>query len=337
MGRKDEAKRLMEEAGVPVVPGFHENEADPARLREPARSVGFPLLLKPVAGGGGKGMRRVDDEASLDEALAGARREARQAFGDDRVLLERFVEHGRHIEIQVFTDTRGGAIHLFERDCSIQRRHQKVLEESPAPGLPPPMRRAMGDAAVAAAKAIGYVGAGTVEFLADASGELRPDAFWFLEMNTRLQVEHPVTEMITGQDLVAWQLRVAAGEPLPLRQKDLAITGHAIEARLYAEDPSRGFLPSTGRITHLHLPEDGAGTRVDTGVREGDEVSAHYDPLLAKLVVWGRDREEARRRLFEDRRHELRAADLDRAPLRQRREQRLHDRDPAGGVGEGVG
>ena len=297
MGRKAAAKALMERAGVPVVPGYHGEGQDPDWLAAEAGRIGYPVLVKAVAGGGGKGMRRVDDADGFAAALAGAKREAAAAFGDDEVLIERYVNRPRHIEIQVFADRHGNAVHLFERDCSVQRRHQKVLEEAPAPGMPDGMRRAMGEAAVKAAQAIGYVGAGTVEFIADASRGLRADAFFFMEMNTRLQVEHPVTELVTGQDLVEWQLRVAAGEPLPLRQEDLAITGHAVEARVYAENPARNFLPSTGRLLHLRLPEEGPHVRIDAGVRQGDEVSIHYDPMIAKVIAWDHDRTQALRRL----------------------------------------
>jgi 3-methylcrotonyl-CoA carboxylase alpha subunit len=291
MGSKSEARQLMAAAGVPVLPGYDGEDQSDGVLEAEARRLGLPLLVKPTAGGGGKGMRIVRSRGELGEALAAARREALKAFGDPRLLLERFVEKGRHVEIQVFADTHGGALHLFERDCSLQRRHQKVIEEAPAPGLCPATRAAMGEAAVAAARAVGYAGAGTVEFLYDGRD------FYFLEMNTRLQVEHPVTEMITGLDLVEWQLRVADGEPLPLRQDQVAQRGHAVEARLYAEDPQRGFLPSTGRIERLRFPTDRAHVRVDTGVREGDEVSIHYDPMLAKLIAWGTDRLEAIDRL----------------------------------------
>jgi 3-methylcrotonyl-CoA carboxylase alpha subunit len=292
MGSKSAAKRIMEGAGVPLVPGYHGEDQTPDRLAAEAARIGWPVLVKPTAGGGGKGMRAVSDAASFADALAGAKREALASFGDDRVLLERYLARPRHVEIQVFADAKGDVVHLFERDCSIQRRHQKVLEEAPAPGLSAALREEMGRAAVAAAKAIGYVGAGTVEFLLDEDGR-----FYFMEMNTRLQVEHPVTEMITGQDLVEWQLRVAAGEPLPLAQEDLAMSGHAIEARVYAEDPSRDFLPSTGVLTHLRPPAESAHVRIDTGVREGDAVTVHYDPMIAKLVVWDTDRTGAVRRL----------------------------------------
>ena len=291
MGSKSEARQLMAAAGVPVLPGYDGEDQSAPRLEAEARRLGFPLLVKPTAGGGGKGMRVVRSAEELGEALAGARREAEKAFGDSRLLLERFVEKGRHVEIQVFGDAQGHTVHLFERDCSLQRRHQKVIEEAPAPGLDEATRAAMGEAAVAAARAVGYVGAGTVEFLFDGS------QFYFLEMNTRLQVEHPVTEMITGIDLVEWQLRVASGESLPLRQEQLSRRGHAVEARLYAEDPERGFLPSTGRLERLRFPDVQPQVRVDTGVREGDEVSVHYDPMLAKVIAWGTDRLEAIDRL----------------------------------------
>lgn len=298
MGAKDAAKRLMEKANVPVVPGYHGDDQSPDFLAVQAKKIGYPALIKAVAGGGGRGMRRVDNDAEFAAALESAKRESKAAFGDDKVLIERYMAKPRHIEIQVFADTHGNAVHLFERDCSIQRRHQKVIEEAPAPGMPAGMRAKMGAAAVQAAKAIGYVGAGTVEFIADASRGLNEDNFYFIEMNTRLQVEHPVTEMITGQDLVEWQLRVASGETLPLRQDQLAIHGHAMEVRLYAENPSSGFLPSTGRLRHLRLPEDQAGVRIDTGVREGDEVSIFYDPMIAKLITHGVDRDQARKRLY---------------------------------------
>jgi 3-methylcrotonyl-CoA carboxylase alpha subunit len=287
MGSKSEARRLMAAAGVPVLPGYDDEDQSDAALLAAIPRLGFPLLIKPTAGGGGKGMRIVRAAADFAEALAGARREAAKAFGDDRVLLERFVERGRHVEIQVFADAHGHAVHLHERDCSLQRRHQKVIEEAPAPGLTDATRQAMGAAAVAAAQAVAYQGAGTVEFLYDGR------EFYFLEMNTRLQVEHPVTEMITGLDLVEWQLRVASGEPLPLAQAEIPRRGHALEARLYAEDPERGFLPSTGCLTRLRLPATGAGVRVDAGVEEGDTVSVHYDPMIAKLIVWAPDRASA--------------------------------------------
>ncbi|WP_297774778.1 acetyl/propionyl/methylcrotonyl-CoA carboxylase subunit alpha [uncultured Roseovarius sp.] len=293
MGLKDAAKALMEEAGVPVVPGYHGSNQDPEHLAGAADTIGYPVLIKAVAGGGGKGMRLVERPQDFADALESARGEARTAFGNSDVLIEKFVEKPRHIEVQVFGDgTR--AVHLFERDCSLQRRHQKVIEEAPAPGMTPEMRAAMGQAAVRAAEAIGYSGAGTVEFIVDGSDGLRPDRFWFMEMNTRLQVEHPVTEAITGVDLVEWQLRVAAGEALPARQEDLKITGHAFEARLYAEDVPKGFLPATGRLSHLAFP---AGCRADSGVRAGDEISPFYDPMIAKVITHGPTRGVALRRL----------------------------------------
>ena len=293
MGSKSAAKAIMGRAGVPLVPGYHGDDQDPALLASEAARIGFPVLIKATAGGGGKGMKIVRAAAEFDGALASARREAQAGFGDDRVLIEKYLTSPRHIEIQVFGDAHGRAVSLFERDCSVQRRHQKVLEEAPAPGMTTERRRAMGEAAVAAAQAIGYVGAGTVEFIAEQDG-----TFYFMEMNTRLQVEHPVTEMITGLDLVEWQLRVASGEHLPVAQGQLAIRGHAIEARLYAEDPERGFLPSIGRIVHWRMPEPSARVRIDTGFSAGAEVSPHYDPMLAKLVVWGEDREHARTTLL---------------------------------------
>ncbi len=288
MGSKSAAKNIMGAASVPLVPGYHGDAQDPALLAREAEAIGFPVLIKATAGGGGKGMKIVTAAGEFAAALASARREAKASFGDDRVLIERYLTSPRHIEIQVFADTQGNAVYLFERDCSVQRRHQKVLEEAPAPGMTAQRRSAMGDAAVAAAKAIGYVGAGTVEFIAEQDGR-----FYFMEMNTRLQVEHPVTEMITGQDLVEWQLRVAAGEPLPLRQDQLTINGHALEARLYAEDPERGFLPSIGTLSHWRMPAASDRVRVDTGVGAGDDVSPFYDPMLAKLIVWGEDRAAA--------------------------------------------
>ena len=289
MGAKDRAKAIMAEAGVPVVPG---SEAGDVRaLRQAAEGIGFPVLVKPVAGGGGKGMRVVTGADELEDAVAASRREASRAFGDDRVLVEKYLDRPRHLEVQIFADGAGNAIHLFERECSIQRRYQKVIEEAPAPGVDANLRARLGEAAVAAARAVGYVGAGTVEFLSDGAG------FHFLEMNTRLQVEHPVTEMVTGLDLVEWQLRIAAGEPLPLSQEAVALDGHAIEARLYAEDAERDFLPATGRIHRLRLPRDGRHVRIDSGVRAGDEVTVHYDPMIAKLIVWDRDRASAVRRL----------------------------------------
>ncbi|MEM6587944.1 MAG: acetyl/propionyl/methylcrotonyl-CoA carboxylase subunit alpha [Pseudomonadota bacterium] len=293
MGLKDAAKRVMEEAGVPVVPGYHGESQDAGRLAEEAAKIGYPVLIKAVAGGGGKGMRLVEAEGDFTEALEAAQGEARTAFGNDAVLIEKFVGKPRHIEVQVFGDgTR--AVHLFERDCSLQRRHQKVIEEAPAPGMTPVIRDAMGQAAVRAAEAIGYAGAGTVEFIVDSVDGLREDGFFFMEMNTRLQVEHPVTESITGVDLVEWQLLVASGEGLPLPQEELSINGHAFEARLYAEDVPKGFLPATGRIDHLRFP---GGLRADTGVRSGDEISPYYDPMIAKLVSHGPTRGAALRQL----------------------------------------
>jgi len=292
MGLKDKARILMQKADVPVLPGYDGENQDTDHLSGEAARLGFPVLIKPVAGGGGKGMHRVDNSGSFAEKLASAKREAKSSFGDDRVLLEKFLPKARHIEIQIFADTQGNTVHLFERDCSLQRRHQKVIEEAPAPGMTGEMRKRMGKAAVAAAKAVNYVGAGTVEFIADVSHGLHEDRFYFMEMNTRLQVEHPVTEMITGLDLVEWQLRVAAGEPLP--GKELAISGHAIEARLYAEDPARNFQPQTGALTHLEFPE---GIRVDTGVEQGDSITPYYDPMIAKLIAHGETREEARQKL----------------------------------------
>jgi 3-methylcrotonyl-CoA carboxylase alpha subunit len=297
MGLKDAAKTLVEKAGVPVVPGYHGSNQDPAFLKEKAYSIGYPVLIKAVAGGGGKGMKRVDKHADFEEALASAQREAKNAFGDIRVLIEKYVTAPRHVEIQVFGDSHGNVVHLFERDCSSQRRHQKVIEEAPAPGITLEVRAAMGKAAVDAAKAVGYVGAGTVEFIADGSRGLRVDGFYFMEMNTRLQVEHPVTEMITGLDLVELQFRVAAGEALPFAQSDLKINGHAVEARVYAEDPENDFLPSTGKLWVLKLPEDGGSIRVDSGVMEGGSVTPHYDPMIAKVIAHGATRDEALDRL----------------------------------------
>jgi 3-methylcrotonyl-CoA carboxylase alpha subunit len=297
MGLKDEAKRLMAKAGVPVVPGYLGEDQDARALEAQADTIGYPVLIKAVAGGGGKGMRRVDGSAEFAEALEGCRREAKAAFGNDRMLIEKYVTRPRHIEIQVFADAHGSCVHLFERDCSLQRRHQKVIEEAPAPGMPAEMRAQMGAAAVAAARAVGYVGAGTVEFIADASGGLKPDAFYFMEMNTRLQVEHPVTEMITGLDLVELQLRAAAGEPLGFAQDDVVMTGHAVEARLYAEDPASGFLPQSGRLHRLAWPDETEHLRIDTGVEQGAEISPHYDPMIAKLIAWGTSRQAALARL----------------------------------------
>ncbi|MFQ1700531.1 acetyl/propionyl/methylcrotonyl-CoA carboxylase subunit alpha [Loktanella agnita] len=293
MGLKDAAKALMHDAGVPVVPGYHGANQDPDFLAAEAGKIGYPVLIKAVAGGGGKGMRLVEQAKGFAEALGSARAEAQTAFGNADVLIEKYVTSPRHIEVQVFGDGTD-AVHLFERDCSLQRRHQKVIEEAPAPGMTDEVRQAMGDAAVRAARAIGYAGAGTVEFIVDGSDGLRPDGFWFMEMNTRLQVEHPVTEAITGVDLVEWQLRVAAGEVLPARQNDLTITGHAFEARLYAEDVPAGFLPATGVIDHLLFPVD---ARIDSGVEAGSEISPWYDPMIAKVTVHGPDRPTALRRL----------------------------------------
>ena len=296
MGSKAEAKAIMASAGVPVVPGYHGADQGDATLLAQADAIRYPVLIKASAGGGGKGMRIVDERGAFAAALASARREAKTGFGDDRVLLEKYLTEPRHIELQVFADTHGGCVHMHERDCSVQRRHQKVLEEAPAPGMSAERRARMGAAAVAAAKAIGYAGAGTVEFIVpgDAKGG---DAFYFMEMNTRLQVEHPVTEMVTGLDLVEWQLRVAAGEALPFTQEEVPLKGHAIEARIYAEDPDRDFLPSIGRIVHLRTPSLSEDVRVDAGVRAGDEISRYYDPMIAKLIVRGEDRGAALRRL----------------------------------------
>ena len=312
MGSKSAAKALMEKTGVPLVPGYHGDDQTPALLHAQADRIGYPVLLKASAGGGGKGMRVVDNSGAFIAALASCKREAASSFGDDKVLIERYLQRPRHIEIQVFADTHGNCVFLFERDCSVQRRHQKVLEEAPAPGISAARRAAMGAAAIAAARAVGYVGAGTVEFIAAPDRDGGEGAFYFMEMNTRLQVEHPVTEMITGQDLVEWQLRVAAGEPLPLQQDALAINGHAIEARIYAENPEKGFLPAIGRLQRLRLPaavtfavgaSNTAGTmqpaavRIDAGVREGDAISPFYDPMIAKLIVWGPDRAAALARM----------------------------------------
>ena len=291
MGSKSEAKKIMEKAKVPLVPGYHGDDQSPDLLAKEAARIGFPVLIKASAGGGGKGMRVVEAAEKFADALAGAKREAKASFADDHVLVEKYLTRPRHIEIQVFADS-SDCLYLFERDCSIQRRHQKVIEEAPAPNMEPARRKAMGEAAVAAAKAIGYQGAGTVEFIADQDG-----TFFFMEMNTRLQVEHPVTEAITGQDLVEWQLVVAAGGKMPLKQDELRIDGHAVEVRLYAEDPARNFLPSTGTLVHLKLPEEGAHVRVDTGVRQGDTVTPFYDPMIAKVIVHDRDRTSALRRM----------------------------------------
>ena len=302
MGSKSAAKALMETAAVPLVPGYHGESQEPEFLQQQADKIAYPVLLKASAGGGGKGMRIVEKSADFKDALASCKREAINSFGDDKVLVEKYLTRPRHIEIQVFADMHGDCVYLFERDCSVQRRHQKVLEEAPAPGMTAERRKAMGDAAVAAAKAVGYVGAGTVEFIANQDG-----SFYFMEMNTRLQVEHPVTEMITGLDLVEWQLRVAFGEKLPLQQEQLPLRGHAIEARIYAENPEKGFLPSIGTLRHLRTPQasafsvtqvksaqsENAIVRIDSGVREGDAISPYYDPMIAKLIVWAPDRQQA--------------------------------------------
>ncbi|MFZ2872698.1 acetyl/propionyl/methylcrotonyl-CoA carboxylase subunit alpha [Zavarzinia compransoris] len=294
MGLKDAAKALMIEAGVPVVPGYHGERQDADFLAAEADKIGYPVLIKARAGGGGKGMRLVEKPADFAAALEGAQREGRASFGDGAVLIERYVTSPRHIEVQVFGDRFGTVVHLYERDCSLQRRHQKVIEEAPAPGMTAELRAAMTAAAVKAAKAVSYHNAGTIEFIVDGSGPLRPDGFWFMEMNTRLQVEHPVTEAITGLDLVEWQLRVAAGEPLPLTQDEIPLNGHAFEARLYAEDPGKGFLPAPGPLLHVAFPET---ARIDTGVRAGDRISAHYDPMIAKLTAQGPSRADALFRL----------------------------------------
>ncbi|CAN7415894.1 acetyl-CoA carboxylase biotin carboxylase subunit [Acidovorax sp. LjRoot117] len=306
MGLKAESKQLMEKAGVPLVPGYHGSDQDPALLQREADRIGYPVLIKASAGGGGKGMRAVDKSEDFAAALASCQREAINSFGDDAVLVEKYVQRPRHIEIQVFGDTHGDVVYLFERDCSVQRRHQKVLEEAPAPGMTPALRQQMGEAAVAAAKAVNYVGAGTVEFIVEQPGGYeRPDQmkFYFMEMNTRLQVEHPVTEAITGLDLVEWQLRVASGEPLPVKQQDLRITGHAIEARICAENPDNNFLPATGALNVYALPEcvtfERGAVRVDSGVRQGDAISPFYDSMVAKLIVHGDTREQALARLDE--------------------------------------
>jgi len=292
MGSKSAAKTIMSDAGVAVVPGYHGNDQSDAKIRNAADEMGYPVLLKAVAGGGGKGMRLVRSAGEFSEACGAARREAASSFGNDDLLVEKYLTRPRHVEFQVFCDQHGNAVYLFERDCSVQRRHQKVIEEAPAPGMSPDLRQQMGQAAVQAARAIDYEGAGTVEFLLDQDG-----SFYFMEMNTRLQVEHPVTEMITGQDLVEWQLRIASGETLPLQQDELTISGHAFEARIYAEDPDRDFLPATGILTYLQAPKENRHVRVDTGVLQGDEVSVYYDPMIAKLIVWDENRERALVRL----------------------------------------
>ena len=292
MGSKSEAKKIMGKAGVPLVPGYHGTDQDPDFLTAEAEKIGYPVLIKASAGGGGKGMRAVEKASDFKDALISCKREAHSSFGDDHCLIERLITKPRHVEIQVFADSHGNAVYLFERDCSLQRRHQKVIEEAPAPNMSEDLRAQMGKAAVDAAKAIGYQGAGTVEFLLDASG-----AFYFMEMNTRLQVEHPVTEKITGEDLVEWQLRVADGEPLPKSQDELTIKGHAFEVRIYAEDPQNDFLPATGRLVHMRMPAESDHVRVDTGVSEGGDVSIHYDPMIAKLITWDVDRTSALRRM----------------------------------------
>ena len=296
MGLKDAAKTLMAKAGVPVVPGFHEESQSPEELAAEAEKIGYPIFIKARAGGGGKGMRHVATPREFASLLAATQREAASSFGDDRVLLEKAIENPRHVEVQIFADNYGEVVHLFERDCTLQRRHQKVLEETPAPGMNDATRKAMTETAIKAARAIGYVGAGTVEFIADGTDGLKPDGFWFMEMNTRLQVEHPVTEAVTGIDLVEWQLRVASGEPLPARQDEITLTGHAIEARLYAEDPQRGFLPCPGQVNRILFPE---GVRVDSGIEDGDRVSAYYDPMVAKVISHGERRDDALRSLGE--------------------------------------
>ncbi len=292
MGSKSAAKKIMEQAGVPLVPGYHGDDQSPSVLKKASDDMGYPVLLKATAGGGGKGMRQVWAADEFEEALTAAKREAFNSFGDDTMLVEKYLTQPRHVEIQVFCDQRDNAVYLAERDCSIQRRHQKVIEEAPAPGVNGQLRQQMGEAAIRAAKAINYRGAGTVEFLLDQDG-----SFYFMEMNTRLQVEHPVTEMITGQDLVEWQLRVAGGEQLPLAQEQIQINGHSLEARIYAEDPDNDFLPASGLLTFLQPPEESEHVRVDTGVLQGDEVSVYYDPMIAKLVVWDEDRNKALSRL----------------------------------------
>lgn len=292
MGSKSAAKNIMAEAGVPLVPGYHGDDQDPDLILAEAHKIGFPVLLKAAYGGGGKGMRVVQDESEFAAALASARREAKASFGNDKMLVEKFIEQPRHVEIQVFCDQHGAAVYLGERDCSVQRRHQKVIEEAPAPGMTPATREAMGDAAVRAAQAIDYVGAGTVEFLFDAEHN-----FYFMEMNTRLQVEHPVTELVTGVDLVAWQLQVAAGGRLPLAQQDISLAGHAFEARIYAENANDNFMPSTGQVEHLRFPSDSTHVRVDAGIVAGDEITTFYDPMIAKLIVWDEDRNRALHRL----------------------------------------
>ncbi|XP_076879948.1 methylcrotonoyl-CoA carboxylase subunit alpha, mitochondrial [Brachyhypopomus gauderio] len=292
MGIKSTSKHIMSAAGVPIIEGYHGEDQSDEKLQAEAARIGYPVMIKAVRGGGGKGMRIARTESDFHEQLESARREARKSFNDDVMLVEKFVENPRHVEVQVFGDQHGNAVYLFERDCSVQRRHQKIIEEAPGPGISPEVRRKLGEAAVRAAKAVNYVGAGTVEFIMDAQHN-----FYFMEMNTRLQVEHPVSEMITGTDLVEWQLRVAAGEKLPLSQEEIVLRGHSFEARIYAEDPTNDFLPGAGPLLHLSTPQADEHTRIETGVREGDEVSAHYDPMIAKLVVWGEDRSAALKKL----------------------------------------
>ena len=298
MGDKAAAKSAMERAGVLLVPGYHDADQSPKKLAAAAKKIGFPVLIKASAGGGGRGMRIVRAHSEFDEALSSAQREAQGAFGDDSVIIEKYLERPRHIEVQVFGDMQGNLVHLFERDCSLQRRYQKVIEEAPAPGMSDSRRAEMGAAAIAAARSIDYVGAGTVEFIVDAAQGGADGPFYFMEMNTRLQVEHPVTELITGYDLVEWQLRVASGEPLPASQADIARSGHAVEARLYAEDPQRDFLPAAGKLVHLKWPT-GEGIRIDTGIRDGDSIAVEYDPLIAKVIAQGPDRKTAIRRLHD--------------------------------------
>uniref|UniRef100_A0A2D4LXQ9 Methylcrotonoyl-CoA carboxylase subunit alpha, mitochondrial n=3 Tax=Micrurus TaxID=8634 RepID=A0A2D4LXQ9_9SAUR len=292
MGIKSTSKAIMSAAGVPVVEGYHGEEQSDRFLEEQARRIGYPVMIKAVRGGGGKGMRIAFTEREFQEQLESARREAKKSFNDDAMLIEKFVDNPRHVEVQVFGDQHGNAVYLFERDCSVQRRHQKIIEEAPGPGIKPEVRRKLGEAAVRAAKAVNYVGAGTVEFIMDSAHN-----FYFMEMNTRLQVEHPVTEMVTGTDLVEWQLKVAAGEKIPLTQEEIVLNGHAFEARIYAEDPDNNFMPGAGPLLHLSTPPADSCTRIETGVRQGDEVSIHYDPMIAKLVVWAEDRPAALRKL----------------------------------------
>ncbi|KAM3930231.1 methylcrotonoyl-CoA carboxylase subunit alpha, mitochondrial [Leptodactylus fuscus] len=288
MGIKSTSKSIMSAAGVPIIEGYHGEDQSDQHLKEQAKKIGYPVMIKAVRGGGGKGMRIARSEAEFVDQLESARREARKSFNDDVMLIEKFVDNPRHVEVQVFGDQHGNAVYLFERDCSVQRRHQKIIEEAPGPGISPEVRRKLGEAAVRAAKAVNYVGAGTVEFIMDSEHN-----FYFMEMNTRLQVEHPVTEMITGTDLVEWQLRVAAGERIPLTQSEISLNGHAFEARIYAEDPNNNFMPGAGPLLHLSTPPADISTRIETGVRQGDEVSVHYDPMIAKLVVWAKDRQAA--------------------------------------------